>query len=124
MRELGRGKPGSLSWVEQSGVWRRNSGAEKIDQQGQGRFGKSGRVSKKGGAGERVEVGSFGPHWREPTRGGGGGENQMSKVVRFRIKGKRNLARGRKWRKSGHRCFGKKTWYRSVEGRSRRDVHA
>lgn len=48
----------------------------------------------------------------------------MSKVVRFRIKGKRNLARGRKWRKSGHRCFVKKTWYQSVEGRSRRDVHA
>lgn len=34
----------------------------------------------------------------------------MSKVVRLRIKGKRNLARGRKWRKSGHRCFGKKRW--------------
>lgn len=28
----------------------------------------------------------FGPHTRDPTRGWGGGENQMSKVVRFRIR--------------------------------------
>lgn len=31
-------------------------------------------------------MGLFGSHTRDPTRGWGGGESQMSKVVRFRIR--------------------------------------